>query len=681
MTKMFSRLMGVAAFLCIAGIASAAQYPPGPGGLYPDTLTIANIQNTASVPNPAVLDTVYGIGGIITGFDAKSSGYAYYIQTSTGAPFSGIDVFNGAYNKQGAPYNLQIGDSVIVYGKVQNFQGETEIEGYDTSQGTDDCIVRVISTGNPLPPFFVGTTTQLRETPTNTIGEQYECMLARVNQTGANTLKVARTTGLGTNSFIVVDSAAPSDSVFIDGNTLATYAAPALGTPITFVQGIVNQRTRGYRIQLRDGNDIQAATPPNVIDAYPVADDQIRVVFDRDVTAATAADINNYSLASFGSVDAATMFNGNSATITVTNGLPHGVNETVTVNGVAGLANGIAMTSGQSRTFINGVLSIAEVQAANPDSLARVAGCVDMSRFAGSNGQTSQGLGGTRATIVGVMSAKFTPSNYLQDVGGGLRSGMQVYAPPVPMIVGRKYMVVGAVQEFFGETEFNFVTAAFDLGAASAPAPATPLLSVYDHGGCDATGLLEDAEDYEGVLLRVNYGKVVLAEGLVTPPTNGFHISNIAGTDTIFVSNFNSVLGNNPITPPAMGTTVQVTGVLGFSTSFRIMPRNWADVVDLGVGAGVDPTSPKVHFSVAQNPSARPRLVFGLPQASDVELGVFDVSGRQIVTLEKGRFPAGEYSRAWDGRTSAGTKVGAGVYFYRLKVNGETFSTRSIKLQ
>jgi hypothetical protein len=285
-----------------------------------------------------------------------------------------------------------------------------------------------------------------------------------------------------------------------------------------------------------------------------------------------------------------------------------------------------------------------------------------------------QGLGGTRCSVIGIMSGKYTPSNYLADAAGGQRSGLQVFAPPAPMQTGHKYLIVGAVQEFFGETEFNFVTEIRDLGLATAPAPAQPLLGIYDHGGCDPTGLVEDAEDYEGVLMRVNYGKVVLAEGLVTPPTNGFHISNIAGTDTIFVSNFNSVL--SPFVAPPMGTTVQVTGILGFSNSFRIMPRSPADIINLGVGAGVGATSPKVHFSVMQNPAARPRLSFGLPVASDVELGVYDVTGRQIAIIEKGHFPAGEYSRGWDG-----SKAGPGVYFYRLTVNGQTYSTRSVKLQ
>ncbi|MBI5168549.1 MAG: T9SS type A sorting domain-containing protein [Candidatus Eisenbacteria bacterium] len=680
MTKLFTRLiMGVAAFLCIAGIASAAQYPPGPGGAFPDTLKIENLQNSAAVPFPATADTVYGISGIITGFDAKATGYAFYIQSSTGAKFTGIDIFTGSFNKNAAPWSLALGDSVVCYGKKQEFQGETELEGYDNAQGTDDCIVRRVSSGNALPAFTVLSSTQARETPTNTTMEEYEGMLVRVNQSGAGTMKVARTVGLSTNSFILVDSAAPSDSIFIDGNTLATYPAPAVNSVINRVQGIVNQRTRGYRIQLRDGNDIVTNTPPNVTDAYPVADDQIRVTFDRDVTTATATDINNYSLASFGTVDAAVMDGQSAAIITVTNGLPHGAPETVTVSGIAGFVNNVAMTSGQSRTFINGVLTCAEIQAPNPDSLAGTP-CLDKSRFAGAFGQTNQGNLGTRCTVKGVSIAKYTTLDYLADAAGGARSGLVAFGSPIPIVVGRQYMLVGQVQEFFGETEFSSIVKAYDLGAASGPGAVTPLLGSIDHDGCDATQTLDDAEDYEGMLVKVNYGKVILAEGLVTPPTTGFHISNIAGTDTIFVSNLNGVL--NPFVHPTMGTTVQVTGVLHYANnSFRICPRNYSDIVDLGVGAGVGNNSPKVHFSVVQNPSARPRLAFGLPQASDVELGVYDVTGRQIVTLEKGHLPAGEYSRAWDGRSAAGSKVGPGVYFYRLTVNGQTFSTRSIKLQ
>jgi hypothetical protein len=57
---------------------------------------------------------------------------------------------------------------------------------------------------------------------------------------------------------------------------------------------------------------------------------------------------------------------------------------------------------------------------------------------------------------------------------------------------------------------------------------------------------------------------------------------------------------------------------------------------------------------------------FDLPRESDVRLGVFDVSGRLIRTLQNGPMFAGRHVRSWDGATNFGARAPAGVYFYRL---------------
>ncbi|MEO5987425.1 MAG: T9SS type A sorting domain-containing protein [Candidatus Eisenbacteria bacterium] len=686
MNKMLTRFLGAALLLCSASVAMATQYPPGTvggtlPGPYPDTLTIVNLQDPLAVPFLAIPDTAYGIRGIITGFDAKPTGFALYIQDATGNPYTGIDVFTGAFNKQATPYSFALGDLVVVYGKKQEFGGGTELEGLDNSSSTDDCIVRKISSGNTLPPFYVGTTTNLNELPTNTNGEKYEGMLVRIN----GPLKVARTSaqtpGIGTNSsFIVVSAAAPSDSVFIDGNTLATYAPPALGTIIDLVQGIYEQRTRGYRIQLRDGNDISVATPPNVNDAYPVADNQIRVVFDRNVTPASATNLSNYSLASFGSIDAAVMDGTTAAIVTITNGLVHGDIETITVNGVTGLANNLTMTTPQSRTFVNGVLSCAELEAPQTDSLALAfPACTDKSRFAGSGGQLGQGVPGIRVSIKATAVAEFNSLYYVNDENQALRGGVSVFAPSAPLTPGRRYRLVGQTQEFFGETEFVNTVEVTDLGAGTLLAGKPVTVANAERDTCDSGQTLTDGEDYEGMLVKLSYVKVVQK---ITPlPTTGFHVAGPNPTfgDTIFVSNLNSSL--TPFVHPALGTVVSVTGALHYSnSSFRVCPRNYGDIITHGLNVNVTPGTGKVRFAALQNPSVRPLLAFSLPVEAVVELGVYDVSGRELVTLEKTTLPAGEYTRAWDGRTSTGVKTGAGVYFYRLKVNGETYNTRSIKL-
>ncbi|MCE9627276.1 MAG: hypothetical protein K8R56_05085, partial [Candidatus Eisenbacteria bacterium] len=421
MHKMFTRFLAVAALLSVAGVASAIQYP---NVSCPDSVTIKQIQDiTAATCRPVAPDTVRGVGGIIIGFDPIATGFDAYIQTTGGGPYTGIDFFTHSVNTKVAPYNFAIGDSIVVeFASVAEFQNATEVLAANNSFGSPNFIVRKVSSGNTLPPFFVGTTNQLRETPTNTFAEQYEHCLVKIN----GPLTVVRTSltgGLGTNGFLMVDPGNPADSVFVDGNKLTSFAPPAVGTAISSVQGIMNQATRGYRIMLRDGNDIVTATPPNVADAYPLTDATIRVKFDRNVQAASATTTSNYSLASFGSVDAAVMEGSDAVVLTINNGLLHGDLETVTVNGVVGLASGIAMTTPQSRTFVNGVLTAEEVQRANPDSLAGLP-CLDRSRFAGGGGQISQGGVGTRTTMAATVTGRYGSLYYAMDAGNVRRGGL-----------------------------------------------------------------------------------------------------------------------------------------------------------------------------------------------------------------------------------------------------------------
>jgi hypothetical protein len=73
-------------------------------------------------------------------------------------------------------------------------------------------------------------------------------------------------------------------------------------------------------------------------------------------------------------------------------------------------------------------------------------------------------------------------------------------------------------------------------------------------------------------------------------------------------------------------------------------------------------------------------MSFGLPRRDKVDLGVFDIQGRQVATLARGVMDPGVYTRSWDGTIGGGQKAGPGVYFYRLRVGSETYSLRGVKL-
>ena len=67
--------------------------------------------------------------------------------------------------------------------------------------------------------------------------------------------------------------------------------------------------------------------------------------------------------------------------------------------------------------------------------------------------------------------------------------------------------------------------------------------------------------------------------------------------------------------------------------------------------------------------------------AAQVELTVYDILGREVVTLVRSRQPAGAYSILWRGRDVAGREVSSGVYIYRLVTNsGNGLSVDAKKL-
>ncbi len=64
---------------------------------------------------------------------------------------------------------------------------------------------------------------------------------------------------------------------------------------------------------------------------------------------------------------------------------------------------------------------------------------------------------------------------------------------------------------------------------------------------------------------------------------------------------------------------------------------------------------------------------FSLPQPSQVEIEVYDVSGRLVKTLVHEQYVAGEHEVTWRGKDARGRNVASGVYFYSMHAG--TFSS------
>jgi len=88
-------------------------------------------------------------------------------------------------------------------------------------------------------------------------------------------------------------------------------------------------------------------------------------------------------------------------------------------------------------------------------------------------------------------------------------------------------------------------------------------------------------------------------------------------------------------------------------------------------------------FSLAQNYpnpfNSSTAIAFAVPRRSSVNLSIFNLLGRRIITLVEDTKSAGAYQIEWDGNDESGSPVASGLYLYRLQA-GDYSETRKMLL-
>lgn len=101
--------------------------------------------------------------------------------------------------------------------------------------------------------------------------------------------------------------------------------------------------------------------------------------------------------------------------------------------------------------------------------------------------------------------------------------------------------------------------------------------------------------------------------------------------------------------------------------------------------AGDDLPSPPArlrNFPNPFNPRTTIELDLAKPVTVAVSIDVFDVRGRKVASLYRGELPGGKTSAVtWDGRDDDGRPAPSGVYFARVKLDGETLSRKMVLLR
>ena len=80
-------------------------------------------------------------------------------------------------------------------------------------------------------------------------------------------------------------------------------------------------------------------------------------------------------------------------------------------------------------------------------------------------------------------------------------------------------------------------------------------------------------------------------------------------------------------------------------------------------------------FSVGLQPNplyGSTNIALALPAAGKVSVEIFDVQGRRVRTLVDEMRQAGFHDIVWNGRDAARSVVGSGVYFCRIRIDGQS---------
>ncbi len=94
-----------------------------------------------------------------------------------------------------------------------------------------------------------------------------------------------------------------------------------------------------------------------------------------------------------------------------------------------------------------------------------------------------------------------------------------------------------------------------------------------------------------------------------------------------------------------------------------------------GIVPGMDPRQAvKVRpaLSPVTGPAGTARIEYTVFESVDLDVSLYDVTGRRVRRLFSGKRIPGDYSHEWNGRDEEGAQVGSGSYFYLLRTSDRT---------
>ena len=110
----------------------------------------------------------------------------------------------------------------------------------------------------------------------------------------------------------------------------------------------------------------------------------------------------------------------------------------------------------------------------------------------------------------------------------------------------------------------------------------------------------------------------------------------------------------------------------------------WDYDTETGI-VGVDEFEAPRAMSLSQNYpnpfNPTTSINYVLPEATTVELVIYNALGQEVKTLKAGHYAAGNYSVTWNGLDHAGNSIASGLYIYTLTAGDQSISKKMLMLK
>jgi hypothetical protein len=125
---------------------------------------------------------------------------------------------------------------------------------------------------------------------------------------------------------------------------------------------------------------------------------------------------------------------------------------------------------------------------------------------------------------------------------------------------------------------------------------------------------------------------------------------------------------------PIFGITYIQTTSLAGTTNSKLVYYAPNQTVGINLISTSLPDKFDLHQNYPNPFNPATKIKFSLPENADVQLNIFDITGREAASLFNGKLSAGTYEADWNA-----SGFNSGIYFYRLTANGFT-ETRKMTL-